>query len=184
MKKIISKIVLITFTSIILNDFAWAQNGAVVYEPLFIPSNLGRIIESYNGGTRGKIICIQDLHCHPNVQDTIYQIIRIVKRTYNDRFNIVGIEGAFTDIDTSIIGAIPDEEIKKDISQFYLKRGDISGAELYSIMDPGGIILRGVEDEEEYIKDFDLLYKSIINFKNITDIIEKIKMNFSRSKKY
>ncbi|MFC1512812.1 hypothetical protein ACFL4S_02060, partial [bacterium] len=181
----IAGFVLIAFITTSFHDFVWAREAAGIGDAaFFLPQRLGKITERYDSGTKGKVIYIQDVHCHKETQEKIYKIIKLIKEKYGSKCGIVGVEGAYTNIDTSILGAVPDKEIKEKTAQYFLNKGDITGAELYSIMEPGKVKLKGIENEKEYFENFNKLYNSFSYLSGIEEAILKIGRNFERSKKY
>ncbi|MFC1512789.1 hypothetical protein ACFL4S_01945, partial [bacterium] len=183
-KKYIASIVLTAFIVTSLHDFVWAQESIAGNPSFILPPRLGKIIETYDSGKQGKVICIQDLHCHAQVQDNIYNIIKLIKKTYGKKFKVIGIEGAYTNIDTSILSGVPDINLREKVSRYFVKKGDISGPELYSIMEPSKITLQGIENRGQYLKNFNMLYDSFSYLFEIEKVISKISQNFNRSKQH
>ncbi|MFC1566997.1 protein kinase [bacterium] len=183
-KKIISQITLLVFFTTILNNFTYSQNIAKPIDFFTIPEKYGQIIESYTGKGSDQVICIQDLHCNEQAQRNIAEIINITQKHFQNDCKIIGMEGSFGQIDTSIIGAIPNQRIKQNIINTYLKSGDLSGAEIYNINNPDKVVLQGIEDKDMYFYNFEKLYKSIINRQKITDIGKKIRAGLNIGKQY
>jgi hypothetical protein len=120
--------------------------------------NSGYIIDSFKGTSSQKIYCIQTLHANPSAQKSICDILSILKNIHKDSLKIVGIEGSYGNIDTSLISSIPNKKIKKKLIDQFLNKGKLHGAELYDILNPNQIYLYGLEDKNLYIKNFQTFY--------------------------
>ncbi|MFH1715551.1 MAG: ankyrin repeat domain-containing protein [Elusimicrobiota bacterium] len=182
--RILSYITLLTFVSTLLNDFAWAQALPAPSQTLILPEQYGKITERYTGKSAQRIICVQDLHCHPEVQRNINEIINSVKEQFGDNFQILGLEGTPGNVDTSLLGNIPDQEIKKKVLDYFIDKGDISGPEIYTILHPNTMQLIGIEDAELYFHNFALLSKSLSYRKLIDNVINNIRFELNRIKVY
>ncbi|HBU69213.1 MAG TPA: hypothetical protein DEE98_02395 [Elusimicrobia bacterium] len=99
-----------------------------------LPYKYGRFMGGeYSEGDK-LVIFIQDLHCHPEVQKNIYEIIRL----FDSRFGInrVLVEGAPSGrVDTGILSSIPGEKLRTNTLSTLLDKGLISGAEYYSVVE-------------------------------------------------
>ena len=107
-RKNISVITLLTFLFMNLQNFSYSSQMA--FHPsildvsnLNIPINMGEIVETFKGDKNQKVICIEDLHCDPNVQENIAEIIKTVKDTYKDKFKFIGVEGSKGAINVDIL---------------------------------------------------------------------------------
>jgi len=84
---------------------------------------------SANGGK--LVIHIQDVHCNYEAQSNIAKILESLARRYG--LSLVAVEGAEGAIDTSWFKAFPDEEVRKEVADYFMKRGEITGPEFLSI---------------------------------------------------
>jgi serine/threonine protein kinase len=181
--KLLSFIILtIFFSNILMPPYIYPENSYNVSSKLqtspviFIPSNLGKITNSYIGTQDKTIICIQDLHCNPDAQRKIAGIIDILKQTYKNQVMTIGLEGTpDVEINTNLLGVIPDTKIKDKVINYFLNLGDISGAELYMIKNTKPqMSLYGVENENIYNYGFEALCRSITYRAELENSVEKI----------
>lgn len=75
---------------------------------------------------------IQDLHCNPEVQKNIFNIVRLIDTLHG--VNKIYVEGApVGNVDTSLLGSIPDKELKNKTIDILLNKGLLTGAEYYAL---------------------------------------------------
>ena len=67
------------------------------------------------------VVNIQDLHCHPQTQKNISNIIGELSKRY--KVKKVYVEGGYGEIDTGWIEAIKDEKIKREVIEKLLEEG-------------------------------------------------------------
>lgn len=164
--KYISILILAAFFILNLHDYSFAIqpampiNNPILFAPLNLNNSIGEVVESFSGDKNEKVICIEDLHCSPAVQENIAKVIKQVKADYRDKFKFIGIEGSVGNIDVSLFSKIPNQDVKNKIINKYLKDGSLSGAELYAIQEDANVKIFGLEDKDLYMKDFSALYKS------------------------
>lgn len=110
------------------------------------------IVKSKFMGKSGKLIVhIQDAHCNYEAQTNIAKIIEgLVK---NNALSFVSVEGADGVIDTSWFKAFPDAEVRKEVANYFMKKGEITGPEFLSITTDYPIKLYGAETREYYIEN-------------------------------
>ncbi|MFC1566294.1 hypothetical protein ACFL4A_00465 [bacterium] len=168
-KKIISSVLLSAFLfSLSGLQHAYAAVGAavspshLVNRELILSPEHGRILETYQGTGDKAFICIQDLHCHQEVQNNIDQILESVKETYGKNLKVVNVEGAWGELDTSLIEVVPAGfGVREAIIDDLMKRGSMTGAEKFGIKHGDAIKLVGSEKADIYHKDGKLLYSSL-----------------------
>ncbi len=170
-----------TITVIVLSFFVYTF---ILYEPLIgitklidetkqiqqiikkidkfvLPYKFGRIVEGNYTSSDCLIIYIQDLHCHPEVQKNIYEIIKLFDNKYN--ISKIFVEGAPEGkIDIKILSSIPDREIKNMTLDSLLNKGLISAAEYYSIVNNKDK-LYGVEKWDTYLSNYNRIKNIILN---------------------
>ncbi|MGA2091203.1 MAG: hypothetical protein ABSH12_07085, partial [Endomicrobiales bacterium] len=115
-------------------------------ENAIIPSDIGRITDEKYFGSQQVVINIQDLHCHPEVQMNISKILDSLDRKYH--LNNVFVEGGYGDINTSWLCNISDKTIKKEVLNFLVNQGKLTGTEYYSVTANRPSLLKGIEDEK------------------------------------
>lgn len=166
-KKINAAIILVLVITLLLPALSWSFEAFVTTvgptlatrllphnQLLTLSPKLGQIIQSRSGSQK-TIVVIQDLHCHSQVQENISHIIAQL-RTQHD-LQLVGQEGAWGRVDTSILGQLPLPKLKEKLSNYFLNQGMLTGAELYDIHSPGQIQLMGLENQSLYERSHHLL---------------------------
>jgi hypothetical protein len=149
-----------------------------------LPTNLGKVVENFEGIDSDTIICIEDLHCDPQVQQTINNILVEIKKTYKDDWNMLGIEGSWGKIEPYFFQSIPDLNIKQKVIDSFVATGDISGPEYYSIITNQKMPLYGIENKKLYLENFNNYGLSKKDTKKIETFISRIKDGINRGKKY
>ncbi|MFH1714900.1 MAG: hypothetical protein ABH857_01735, partial [Elusimicrobiota bacterium] len=156
----ISAIALTAFMVVLCRDYSIAQPiGAPL--PLFIPQDIGTITQTFTGKGENLVVFINDLHCQKEAQENITRIIKTTKDYYGNDFKLVGVEGDQGAIDTSILGVIPNRKVKQKVLEYFMERGQVTGAEAYDVLYPGSVELFGLENKTIYDEDFLLLFKSL-----------------------
>jgi len=102
-----------------------------------------------------KIIHIQDAHCIEEAQLNIASMLRDLSRDYN--IQLIGLEGASGGLDTQRLRNYPDKAALKEVSEYFIKSGKLSGAEYYSINNENADNLLGIEDKDLYTENFSKL---------------------------
>jgi hypothetical protein len=182
LKKIISSILLITF--LLSNLHGYELYNQLNPNNFYLQTNLGKITDSYQGNSGNKVILIQDLHCDPNSQEKIYLIINELKKYYKNNLKEIGIEGSFGEINTSLISNIKNIKVKNEVLKYFMKEGDISGAEKFDIVNPKKIKLIGIENKEMYVQSLEKLLSMYVKSKELEGILDPIKNNIENIKYY
>lgn len=125
------------------NQNGMAYQGQIVD----IPKAYGRITRSFQGQDK-LVICIQDLHCHYEVQKNIAAIIEHLADHY--QLQLVGEEGASGHVDLDIVQSFPISSIRAEISDHLVKQGKLTGAEYASIVSQSNMTLVGIESQPLY----------------------------------
>jgi hypothetical protein len=158
---------------------------------IFIPEQYGKIEQSMGEGVRstgeGKmVILIKDAHCNYEAQKNIEKILEVLIKEY--KIDLVCVEGAEGNIDTSIFQSMPDKKIREYASSIYVKKGLLSAAEALSISKARDLpfILWGDEDAELYIKNLELFRSAIKKQDEIKYKLEVIQgiLNIIKQKVY
>lgn len=127
-------------------------------EKIIIPREAG-LIKSKFAGKGGKLIVhIQDAHCNFEAQSNIAKIIETLVKNYNLSF--VAVEGADGIVDTSWFKAFPDEDVRKEVATYFMKKGEITGPEFLSITTNYPIKLFGAETRAYYIENLNAFTSS------------------------
>ncbi|MEK6968717.1 MAG: hypothetical protein AABX51_08915, partial [Nanoarchaeota archaeon] len=136
-----------------------------------LPYRFGRVVNSSLVSSDRLVIYIQDLHCHPEVQKNIYEIIKLL----DSKSNVTKIfaEGAPKGkVDTKVLSALPDE-IRNKMLEGMLKKGLIGGAEYYSIVE-GKDKLYGLEDWNTYLANYERIKDLLANKEKHTKIADTL----------
>jgi hypothetical protein len=66
---------------------------------------------------------------------------------------MIGVDGARGEMSTILFDSIPDETVKRRVSEYLLKSGYINGAEYFGIFSEEKVELFGIEDQKLYIEN-------------------------------
>ena len=146
-----------------------------IFDAFSLPYSYGKITKSHFAGTDRVIINIQDLHCHPQVQKNISNIIELFDNKY--AVSNVYLEGAYGNINTKwLTENIKNNNNKAEILNNILKTGKLTGAEYYSARSGKTEIIKGLEYKEPYLdnlKRFGNLLEKQDEIKLILNIVEQ-----------
>ncbi len=168
------------FTSI-PTDYAWAAPQAIntpsdeiTIKKIEIPAYLGYVRDSYEASRSNSpiIIHIQDAHCNYKAQNTIYSILDYINKRFGTRQ--INLEGGRGDYDFSAFYGIDDQELREKTSDYFLKEGEISGAEFYAINNPDKARLWGVEDTGLYMDNLNVYRDSLKHKDDINGYIRQL----------
>ncbi len=147
-----------------------------------VSKDIGSIKTRYKGKDGKLIIHIQDAHCNYEAQTNISKILENFSKTYN--INLVSVEGADGFIDTSWFKAFPDAEIRKEVADYFMKKGEITGAEFLSITEDYPIKLYGAENRDLYIKNLNAFTSTYPQKEEIEKYLLGIKTILGKLKGY
>lgn len=109
-------------------------------------------IKSKHSGNSGKVIVhIQDAHCNYEAQSNINKMLD--QLTKECGINLISVEGSEGLVDTAWFRAFPDAEIRKEVATYFMKKGEITGAEFFSIISDYEGTIFGAETREYYVKN-------------------------------
>ena len=118
-------------------------------EKIIIAESAGRVHEIFKGNKSRLVINIQDAHCNFEAQSNISQILDTLVNENGLRF--IGLEGSTGEIDPSLFTTFPDEDIRREVATYFMKKGKINGAEFLAITSKTPPQLYGVETKEHYL---------------------------------
>ncbi len=124
---------------------------ATTPDSIVIPKDCGMIKSKFIGKGDKLIVHIQDAHCNYEAQSNIAGIIENLVK--NNGLSLVSVEGADGMIDTSWFKAFPDAEVRKEVANYFMKKGEITGPEFLSITTDYPIKLFGAETRDYYIQN-------------------------------
>ncbi|UCD55716.1 MAG: hypothetical protein JSV93_02715, partial [Candidatus Omnitrophota bacterium] len=123
-----------------------------------IPKGIGSVKSKYRGEDGKLVIHIQDAHCNYEAQQNITKILEYLLKNYN--INFVAVEGADGIVDTSWFKAFPDAEIRKEVADYFMEKGEITGAEFLSITSDYPFTIYGAESRKHYVKNLNSFLES------------------------
>ena len=138
-----------------------------------IPFNVGHVTESLYNGQGKVLVTIQDLHSHKQTQENINSILKILDKKYG--IKNIWLEGASGQLDTSWITNIKDKDLREKTVNTLLNKGRLTGGELFSIQSGRTDILKGLENREVYLKNFERLNEIYNNKKEIQQYLPQIR---------
>ncbi|MFH1459321.1 MAG: hypothetical protein ABIG64_02960 [Candidatus Omnitrophota bacterium] len=150
-----------------------------VLRNLEIPEDMGFIKEIHvpSNPNDQLIITIQDLHCHYQAQKNICKVIDYLTTTYG--LKVISVEGGSGKIDTTFYKELPDEKIKEQVADYFLKEARINGTEYFAITTNKDIALYGAEDDKYYNKNLDAFLKALPNRERILENISVLENDLS-----
>lgn len=113
-----------------------------------LPSNSVMIKDTYKGLGKKTVVLIQDAHCNAEAQINISKAVEYCARNYGVR--LLCVEGSVGIIDVSAFRHHPEPDLVRDCIAFFMKKGRITGCELYAIQAPYEMTLFGIENQELY----------------------------------
>jgi hypothetical protein len=160
----------------VLNDYAHANEYINMPKPINIPFEYGQVVERFNLADRSEqVVLVQDLHVNYEAQNNIKNIITHLSKNY--KINKIGLEGTNKKetIDTTLISTIPDEKVKKESVDYFMKRGVIKGAEAFAALSKKSQQLVGIEDAKLYEDNKNLLLSSLNHRPEMVGYLQQIK---------
>lgn len=157
------------------------QNSIKDISNIYIPDNIGKVIEVYEApDTKKLIIHIQDLHCNPEAAFNMANILEILVKDYG--LSLVCSEGAEGEVDTSSVSDFPDPEVREKVAKLFVDSGELTGEEYLSITKYPKLPIWGIEDKEIYfenIAEFNKIMEfnpdSIIFINKVKDVLNSLK---------
>ncbi|RKY36222.1 MAG: hypothetical protein DRP78_04190, partial [Candidatus Omnitrophota bacterium] len=146
---------------------------------LSLPKEIGAIKETYVPKKNSKqlILNIQDIHCNYEAQKHIADILKHLVQTY--QLKLISVEGGSGKIDTTFYQQLPDEKVKEQVADYFLKEARINGTEYFAITTKADIALYGAEDPKFYDKDLNAYLKSLDKRKKILSDIAVLENNLN-----
>ncbi len=138
-----------------------------------IPFNIGRVTETTYNGDGKVLVLIQDLHSHKQTQENINAILNVLDKKYG--IKNIWLEGASGELNTGWLSTVRDKAEREKIIQLLLENGRLTGAELFSVRTNRPEILKGLENRDVYLTNFDRLKEIHNKREEIEAYIPKIK---------
>ncbi|MFH1395665.1 MAG: hypothetical protein ABIH09_05870 [Candidatus Omnitrophota bacterium] len=131
-----------------------------------IPAHLGDVKYAYNGDSNMVVIHIQDAHCNYYAQRKISDILDYLNKEYG--VSVINLEGGVGEYDLGVFTSISGETIRKEVADYFVKQGEINGAEFYAVNNPEKVMLWGVEDKDLYLDNLQV-YRDSLKYKPEVD---------------
>ncbi|MFH1305810.1 MAG: hypothetical protein ABIH74_05375, partial [Candidatus Omnitrophota bacterium] len=128
-----------------------AEGAGLPVEKIGISIDSGTIKSKFSGKNGKVIIHIQDAHCNYEAQTNISRMLEQLTKEYG--LGMISVEGAEGVVDTAWFRAFPDAEIREEVATYFMKKGEITGAEFFSIVSDYDGIIFGAETRDYYIKN-------------------------------
>jgi len=151
-------------------------------ETFSIPSHLGQVVDHYKGSSGRTVVHIQDAHCNLFAQKKISDIIDYLNTEYGIR--TLNLEGGAGEYDLTSFTSISDSDIRREVSEHFVRTGDINGAEFFAVNNPERVTLWGVEDGELYLRNLEVYRDSLsyrdeaaLILKGLEDTLDALKKN-------
>ncbi|MFA6141911.1 MAG: hypothetical protein WC738_01260 [Candidatus Omnitrophota bacterium] len=163
-------------------DSAKKQDIAITPDSVVVPRDFGLVKNKFTGNSGKFIVHIQDAHCNYEAQSNIVKIVEGLIKNYN--LGLVSVEGADGFIDTSWFKAFPDDEVRKEVADYFMKKGEITGPEFLSITTDLPFKLFGAETRSYYIQNLNAFTASYPLKGETEKYFNSIKTVLSRLKGY
>ncbi|MGB3241587.1 MAG: hypothetical protein WBB66_01880, partial [Candidatus Omnitrophota bacterium] len=138
----------------------------ITVEDIGIAIDSGTVKNKYKGRSDKIIVHIQDAHCNYEAQNNINKILDQLWKDYGVK--MISVEGAEGIVDTTWFKAFPDAEIRKEVADYFMKKGEITGAEFFSINTDYDGTIYGAEEREYYVKNLKA-FTSVYPYKNVIE---------------
>lgn len=136
-----------------------APNCGLDVETFVVPAHMGEIKQFYLGDGRRTVVHIQDAHCNVYAQRKIAEIIDYLHKEYG--ISVLNLEGGSGDYDLNVFTSISGEAIREEVAEYFVEKGEVNGAELYAIKNPGKVDLWGIEDKDLYLSNLKVYRDSL-----------------------
>ncbi|MFC1807768.1 hypothetical protein ACFL0T_05320 [Candidatus Omnitrophota bacterium] len=146
-----------------------------------LPQALGRIKDTHKTTSDKVVIHIQDAHCNYYAQHKINDIIEHLNQKYD--INRLNLEGGSGDYNLSVFTKIKNTDIRRQVTDYFVKEGLVSGAEYYAINNPQNVKLWGVEDVKLYMEGLGIYRNALENKELITKQLNALKYSLELLKR-
>ncbi len=126
---------------------------------LTVPGRYATVVQVHQGGAK-TVVAIQDLHCNYEVQRNISGVIDDLVK--NHGLQLIMEEGATGTVDTGIIRDFPDQTITSAVSDYFMRQGRLTGADVFASTSGRPVYLKGLEDQRLYDQSLEAL-KGFLN---------------------
>jgi len=148
---------------------------------LTIPENFGTITERFtsagNENSKKLIIQIQDSHCNYEAQSNIMKIVETLSKDRETAAacRLIATEGAQGALDPTFMRSFPDDKIREEASDYFMRIGWLTGTEMYSInFKDEPIPLWGIEDKALYDENLACFKQAKTGLVKEKELVEKL----------
>jgi hypothetical protein len=145
-----------------------------------LPVRLGEIIDFHKGALDNTVIHIRDAHCDYSAQHSISDMIGYFRDTYG--VDLVALEGGSGDYDLSVFTDIKDGALREKVADYFVRQGEVNGAEFYTINNPLKVTLYGIEDPPLYVENLNAYRGSLKYRDKALAILSQMAEDISRQK--
>ena len=118
------------------------------FDSISLPESIGQIKRSFQGTGDKLLIHIQDAHVNEEAQRNIAEILKFFSSRHG--LKLINLEGAEGELLTRAFSFFPVPKVRREVSDYFLKEGRLSGPEYLAIVDRPDLELFGVEDAKVY----------------------------------
>ncbi|MCK4852174.1 MAG: hypothetical protein KAS86_03580, partial [Candidatus Omnitrophica bacterium] len=151
-------------------------------ETFSIPSYLGSVKYSSKGNSDKVVIHIQDAHSNYAAQNRIAEIIEYLHGEYG--LEDINLEGGTGDYDLSVLTDIYDRDVRKRVADYFVKYGELNGAEFFALNNPDEVALWGVEDEDLYMENLNVYLDSLSYRDEVNAYLKELDFFLSNLKRH
>ncbi|MFH2144972.1 MAG: hypothetical protein ABII75_02975, partial [Candidatus Omnitrophota bacterium] len=128
---------------------------------IVIPNSWGRVKEIYKGTNEQVIVHIQDAHCNYEAQTNIANILDLLVTEYG--LTVAGVEGSVGRLQTELFSTFPEDAIREQAADYFVREGRLSGAEALAIAKgfEYPLTLYGIENNDLYENNFNAFQASL-----------------------
>ncbi|MCL2144098.1 MAG: hypothetical protein FWH43_01185 [Endomicrobia bacterium] len=187
-KKFISLLTTFCFlVSFAGQNLAWAapepssgKIGSEEFKKIFenipqIPVKYGKVTFVSNLGSKSIAVNIQDLHCHPEAQKNINNIIEILDKNYKVRS--VYVEGAYDKVDIEWLSGIQDKALRDSFAEQMLNDGKLNASEYYAVKNDKKDFLLGIENKARHEENIKRLAYILEKQEEYGEILSRVQAN-------
>ena len=142
-------------------------------EGFVVPPRLGSIQEYFKASENAPfVLLIQDAHAVIDAQHSIQSLIGYIQKHYGVK--LIAVEGGAGKMDTTLLHTYPDDFIKRQVFERYLKRAEVSGIEMAAVLNSQRGTYYGIEDWELY----ELNYAAYLRVHETREDVQQILRQF------
>ncbi len=122
-----------------------------------VSQDLAKVQEFYQGKNKKLIIHLQDAHCNYDGQKKAAELLKELIKNYGVRLILV--EGGSGDVSLSYLRNYGTPELRKQVAEEYLRKGEIAGEEYLDIISDMPFTLYGIENDDIYNAHLDTFWR-------------------------